>query len=621
MPTVSADCLAVACAWHRLTQRDHKKKQDREAFQKKQLDDDEEAPAFVGRVLDATSKKNSFYQTLARALGKADLGAPARKDAVLEALDGVSAADLLRIGSLPESSDASGGGVLVGGLSVSNGAVEATPSNGGFTDQDRKDLYWFTCNKKFTKQRLEAAFARHGLPPWTKFDEPKAAKILGAHLEKLLADAADSESEDDDSEDEADTTRGSGADASLEEFVRVLGKYLKFKGAANIVIGEDFLSKKLLSYIPTEDQDLDEDVVDTSTQCYKASDLTSASDVLAERFDEVVALLDVASLQALACVSHAGAAINPVRSMASIWARRASTTDDEATPATFQSFLLQRFLPFGAADAPQKERVEKAHELAVNMLLRAEEITVKDDYGVGSTPWKIISAAGVHSRYSFVEFHQLRKAVSERDALFRDYKASHVGCTVDTHIKVAVTKKLLDQYIRRLLLDPAQEQELAVVVSRPSANGAAAGVTLAVSLSTFLVLSKKRREYFMDLSKKSKSGSYGNARTHSSPEAIKIIRDATEKIEATLEELSTDYPARRDAAVAYLLSLPDFQPKTASEREQVAAVHTWLNDPCHVREVERAATGQKKKKRKRAESGRGKAKFVSKKNPKKKWRG
>ena len=608
MPTVSDDCTAVALAWHRLTQRDHKKKKEREAFQMQPIEDDEEAPAFVGRVLGMveTSKRNSFYKTLANAIGKADLATAARNDAVLKALDGVSAADLLIIGSLPESSDASGGGgALVGGLSVPNDAVDATPLNGGFTDQDRKDLQWFRQSKKFTKQRLEAAYKRHGLPSWTTFNERKAANDLAAHLEKLLADAADSDSEEDDSEVEADTTRGSGTEASLEEFGRVLGKFVRFKGAANIVVGEDFLSRKLLSYIPTEDQDLEEDIAGTSTQPYKASDLTSASDVLAERFDEVVALLDVASLGALTCVSHAGAAVVPIREADSVWIRRASTTNDEATPATFQSFLLQRFLPFGAANTPREERVEKARALAVKMLLRAEEITVKEDVEVGHTPWQIIRDGAANSRYSYVEFSQLRKAVDERHALFRDYKASDVSCTVNTNIKVALEEKLLDQYLRRLLRDQARKQELEAVASKPSAHVA---VTLATSLSTYVDLSSKRQAAFMDPKVKLKT--YGNARTHSTPAAIKIIREATDKIDVALEELSKDFPGRRDAAVKYLLSLPDFQPKTSSEREQFAAVHTWLNDPRHVREVERAAAGEKKKKRKkRAEQGRAKTKF------------
>ena len=108
--------------------------------------------------------------------------------------------------------------------------------------------------------------------------------------------------------------------------------------------------------------------------------------------------------------------------------------------------------------------------------------------------------------------------------------------------------------------------------------------------------------------------SYGNARLHSTPRAIKIIRETTTMIETTLEELSKDFPARRDAAAKYLLSLPDFQPTNESEREQVAAVRVWLDHPNHVRAVERAATGEKKKKRKKpAESGRSKARFQSKK--------
>ena len=110
-------------------------------------------------------------------------------------------------------------------------------------------------------------------------------------------------------------------------------------------------------------------------------------------------------------------------------------------------------------------------------------------------------------------------------------------------------------------------------------------------------MSKKRREAFLDLSVKLKN--YGYARVHSTPVAIKIITEATEKIETMLEELSTDFPARRDAAVEYLLSLPDFKPKTESEREQVAAVRSWLTHPHHVREVERATAGEAKKKRKK----------------------
>ena len=100
---------------------------------------------------------------------------------------------------------------------------------------------------------------------------------------------------------------------------------------------------------------------------------------------------------------------------------------------------------------------------------------------------------------------------------------------------------------------------------------------------------------------------YGNARTHSTAAACKIIREASDKIETRLEELSKDFPALRDTAVEYLLSLPDFQPTTATEREQVAAVRAWLEHPHHVREVERAATGAKKKKVKRAEQGRAKS--------------
>ena len=65
-------------------------------------------------------------------------------------------------------------------------------------------------------------------------------------------------------------------------------------------------------------------------------------------------------------------------------------------------------------------------------------------------------------------------------------------------------------------------------------------------------------------------------------------------------------------AAKYLLSLPDFQPKTESERAQAAAVHTWLNDPCHVREVEWTAEAKKKRK-KRAEQGRGKTRCESRK--------
>ena len=244
---------------------------------------------------------------------------------------------------------------------------------------------------------------------------------------------------------------------------------------------------------------------------------------------------------------------------------------------SFQSFLLDRFLAFGPADAPREERVEKAHELVVKMLLRAEEITVKHDVGVISTPWMIVRDAAANSRFSFVEFHQLRKAVGERDEWFQDYKASHAGCTVNTNIKIALTKKLLDQYLRRLLRDPARKQELETVASKPSAHLA---VTLETSLSTFLVLSKKRREAFLDLSVKLKN--YGYARVHSTPVAIKIITEATEKIETMLEELSTDFPARRDAAVEYLLSLPDFQPTTDPEREQVAAWRSWLSNPLHI---------------------------------------
>ena len=90
----------------------------------------------------------------------------------------------------------------------------------------------------------------------------------------------------------------------------------------------------------------------------------------------------------------------------------------------------------------------------------------------------------------------------------------------------------------------------------------------------------KRRAAFLDSKVQLKN--YGYARVHSTPVAIKIITEATEKIETMLEELSTDFPARRDAAVKYLLSLPDFQPKTDSERAQVAAVHTWLSDPRHI---------------------------------------
>ena len=578
MPTVSDACRAVARAWKDLSQRPHKKKQDREAFQKKPLDEEEDAVEYVKRSLVGTSSKGqSFYVTLANAIDKGDLGAAARRDAVYKALAGVSAADLLIIGSLPESSDASGGGgALVGGLSVGAGdaIIDATT---GFTEQDRLDLQMINLRGKIPKPRLEAAFTRHGLPPWERFSTKDVCRDLKAHLEKLLADAADSDSEDDDSEDEDDTTRGSGADASVEEFVRVVGKYVDFKGAGDIVIGGDFLSVTLSLCVPTAVRDLEEEVTETPTQRYKASDLKSASEVLAKNFDDIVALLNVASLQALTCVSHAGAAVVPFRGAASFWIRRGSTTDDEVTPSTFRSCLLPEFLPFGAADAPQKERVEKAHELVVKMLLRAEEITVKHDVGVISTPWMIVRDAAANSRFSFVEFHQLRKAVGERDEWFQDYKASHAGCTVNTNIKIALTKKLLDQYLRRLLRDPARKQELETVASKPSAHLA---VTLETSLSTFLVLSKKRREAFLDLSVKLKN--YGYARVHSTPVAIKIITEATEKIDTMLEELSTDFPARRDAAVEYLLSLPDFQPTTDPEREQVAAWRSWLSNPLHI---------------------------------------
>ena len=95
-------------------------------------------------------------------------------------------------------------------------------------------------------------------------------------------------------------------------------------------------------------------------------------------------------------------------------------------------------------------------------------------------------------------------------------------------------------------LRASAQQELEAVVSSPSARGAAAGLTLKTSLSTYVDLSSRRRAAFMDPKVKLKS--YGTAHTHSSPEAIKIIREATETIETTLEELSTDFPARRDAA-------------------------------------------------------------------------
>ena len=61
------------------------------------------------------------------------------------------------------------------------------------------------------------------------------------------------------------------------------------------------------------------------------------------------------------------------------------------------------------------------------MLLRANEITVKQDVGVGQTPWQIVKDAAANSRFSFVEFHQLHKAVNERDELFQDYQAQKVA--------------------------------------------------------------------------------------------------------------------------------------------------------------------------------------------------
>ena len=605
MPTVSDACRAIARAWKDLSQRDYKNECDRLAFLMMPIDDVEGAQPFVERVFaGASSRGKNLYKSLSRALEDVGPRLNDQKEAIFAALDGVTAVDFLKTGRLLASSDTSGGGdALVDGLSVSSDDAGGPPE-AGFTEQDRKDLQRIILDGKLTKPRLEAAFTRHGLDPWennkTK-DSRKACRALKAHLEKLLADAADSsESEDDDSEDEDDGTRGSGADASVEEFVRVLRKYVDFEGAGGIVIGEDFLSVTLSLCVPTAVRDLEEEVTETPTQRYKASDLKSASEVLAKNFDDIVALLNVASLQALACVSHAGAAVVPFRGAASFWIRRGSTTDDEATPSTYRSCLFPEFLPFGAADAPQKERVEKAHELAVKMLLRAEEITVKEDYGVGKTPWSIVKDAGGNSRYSYVEFSQLYKAVNERNELFRDYKASHIGCTVNTNIKVALTKKLLNRYLRRVLRDEARKQELEAVASKPSAHVA---VTLETSLSTYVYLSSKRRAAFMDPKVKLKT--YGNARAHSTPAACKIIREATEMIETTLEELSKDFPARCDAAVKYLLSLPEFQPKTDSERAQVAAVHTWLNDPSHVREVERAATGEAKKKRKKpAESGR-----------------
>ena len=165
-------------------------------------------------------------------------------------------------------------------------------------------------------------------------------------------------------------------------------------------------------------------------------------------------------------MSHAGAAVVPFRSAAGIWIRRASTTDEKATPGTFQSYLDDSFPPFGTVDAPREERVEKARVLAMKMLLDAGRITVAEDgKGQLTTPLKILKHGATSSRYSFVEFIELSKPVEERHALFRDYKTADVGCTVNTNSKVAITKKLLEQHLRRFLRDETRQQECALLAS------------------------------------------------------------------------------------------------------------------------------------------------------------
>ena len=85
--------------------------------------------------------------------------------------------------------------------------------------------------------------------------------------------------------------------------------------------------------------------------------------------------------------------------------------------------------------------------------------------------------------------------------------------------------------------------------------------------------------------------------THSTPTAVTIIRDATTAIEASLAELTKDYPAEFDKAIEFFLER--FKPKDDAEAAEAAAWRSWLENANHVAAVARKATGEVKEKRKK----------------------
>ena len=289
----------------------------------------------------------------------------------------------------------------------------------------------------------------------------------------------------------------------------------------------------------------------------------------------VLGFVDVGDLGMLKQASRAVLALVPVRTAVGFWVRRTTYSDEQSSPASFQSILHPKYLALDPR-RPECAVVADVTDLFVRrVLLNPGNITVVEDAkGKIKSPWEIVRIGLLNSVYARVCYEQVLLPVADRHPLFADLTKNHCACTVSTDLKEFSTTTLLSLAIAKELRE-APSCVLDEVASKPSAE---VKVTYRESLAVYQGLSKKLESYFMDIHKTSRS-IYGNAKSHSTAKARKFIRDKVTEIKRELVTLTAGYFAELQRAIAFLLTRDEFQPRDAAEREQFAVVESYLANP------------------------------------------
>ena len=478
-------------------------------------------------------------------------------------------------------------------------------------------------------------------------DRAKIRRVLVARLKEIVADGDEEMSVDKRAKAVmaaiAMEAKGSGLDADDLEFCRVLWTVLCAgrPPPVEIELRDDFLSAALaglreelpsleLPDVPTPEEapvskdavpspsldaplvseeaasspPCEEPALEEAAPSPRPEKVQRASTFVLKRevSDEIWKGLDGNAADALRVTSRAAHAVVPDRLALSMAVRRHTAVDEKTDPKSHLTMLMADFVAVDVK-APFPEVLAKVDKIAENLFLRPGKNTVHEGMeGRLSTPGALMRRIANNVGHAALELKQLCLPKSQRDPFFKTWTNDDVGCTIDTQIKAHSVVKLLEHYVDAVLAGETKH-DLDEVVSVPSSK---VKVTLKTSLGTWRDVSADLRKIFMGQIKTIPGRvDYGDARKHSTPAAITIIRDASVAIEAQLAELTKDYPAEFDKAIEFFLER--FKPKDDAEAAEAAAWRSWLENPMHVVSNEQKATGEVKKKVKRAEIGRAKA--------------